>query len=83
MVETTNMLGYNIFRADLGECLRIILGWLRDGGKPRCLACANPHALMVARDDTVFADALGTADILLPDGTGIVLASRVLGGGLL
>jgi len=48
--------------------------------KPRWLACANPHSLEVARGDAAFAAALHAADILVPDGVGMVLASRILGG---
>ncbi|HOB54387.1 MAG TPA: WecB/TagA/CpsF family glycosyltransferase [Acidobacteriota bacterium] len=44
------------------------------------LACANPHSLEVARDDTAFAVALHSADLLVPDGVGMVLASRIMGG---
>jgi len=44
------------------------------------LACANPHSLEVARGDPEFAAALHAADLLVPDGVGMVLASRILGG---
>lgn len=42
------------------------------------MATANPHSLVVASRDPLFKEALKNADILLPDGTGIVLASRLL-----
>lgn len=44
------------------------------------LACANPHSLEVARGDAAFRAALHSADLLVPDGVGMVLASRILGG---
>lgn len=47
---------------------------------PRWLACANPHSLEVARTDAAFTAALHAADLLVPDGVGMVLASRILGG---
>lgn len=43
------------------------------------LACANPHSLVVASKDIEFKTALQHADILLPDGVGIVLAAKILG----
>ncbi len=49
-------------------------------GGGRWLACANPHSLEVARADAAFAAALHAADLLVPDGVGMVLASRILGG---
>lgn len=43
------------------------------------MACANPHSLVTAQKDPVFADALKSADVLLPDGSGVILAAKVLG----
>lgn len=44
------------------------------------LACLNPHSAAIVRNDIDFDEALKAADYLVPDGTGIVLASRILGG---
>ncbi len=38
----------------------------------------NPHSYCVAKNDLVFLNALLSSDILLPDGSGIVLAARIL-----
>ena len=46
--------------------------------KPLFVACANPHSLVIASKDPLFHKALRSADILLPDGSGIVLAARLL-----
>jgi N-acetylglucosaminyldiphosphoundecaprenol N-acetyl-beta-D-mannosaminyltransferase len=40
----------------------------------------NPHSYAVALEDPAFRQALEAADWLIPDGAGIVLASRALGG---
>ena len=48
-------------------------------GTHHYVACANPHSLVVAEKDEVFRAALKQADILLPDGVGIVLAAKLLG----
>ncbi len=40
----------------------------------------NPHSFCVSRQDSAFKKALMSSDILLPDGSGIVLASNVLNG---
>jgi len=56
-----------------------------DGGtesKPFWLACLNPHSVQVAMSDPAAEAALKSADILIPDGIGIVLASKILGGGI-
>ncbi|WDN88280.1 hypothetical protein BuS5_01261 [Desulfosarcina sp. BuS5] len=43
------------------------------------MACANPHSLVVASKDALFESALKNADILVPDGTGIIIAAKILG----
>ncbi len=44
------------------------------------VATLNPHSYVMARRDERFREALMSADILIPDGTGIQLAARVLEG---
>ncbi|MBV6519246.1 MAG: glycosyltransferase [Candidatus Brocadia sp.] len=48
----------------------------------RVLCCANPHSLVIAHKDKEFLSALRSADLLIPDGIGIVLASRLAGGNI-
>ena len=50
--------------------------------KKKCLyaACLNPHSYCQAQEDPTFRLALQEANWLLPDGVGIVLASKILGG---
>lgn len=50
------------------------------GSAPVFIACANPHSLWLTRRDRSFSDALRAADILLPDGVGVLIASRILRG---
>lgn len=40
----------------------------------------NPHSYFIAKRDVAFFEALQRSDILIPDGSGIVLAARVLRG---
>lgn len=40
----------------------------------------NPHSYCEAQKDKLFAEALKSSDILLPDGSGMVMASRILNG---
>jgi N-acetylglucosaminyldiphosphoundecaprenol N-acetyl-beta-D-mannosaminyltransferase len=43
------------------------------------MACANPYSLDLAIDDAAFASALREADLLVPDGVGMLIAGRILG----
>ena len=49
--------------------------------KKRCIInTINPHSYCEAKKDTVFLEALLNSDVLLPDGSGIVLATKILTG---
>ncbi|MEF8698639.1 MAG: WecB/TagA/CpsF family glycosyltransferase [Candidatus Accumulibacter sp. UW20] len=80
-----DILGYGVQVLPVVPCVEQIFTTLRGqlcDTRPRFswLACLNPHSYAVALDDRLFAEALRDADWLLPDGAGVVLASRLLGG---
>src|SRR3972149_1077003 len=49
---------------------------------PKQMCTANPEFLMAARRDREFFDLLNRADLVLPDGIGLLFAARRLGGRL-
>jgi N-acetylglucosaminyldiphosphoundecaprenol N-acetyl-beta-D-mannosaminyltransferase len=50
--------------------------------KNRCIInTINPHSYILTKNDAIFKNALMNGDVLLPDGSGIVLAHKVLIGG--
>ncbi len=49
-------------------------------GKKCIINTINPHSYCEAKKDKVFAEALLNSDVLLPDGSGIVLATKILTG---
>ena len=64
------------------DFLEAIDAGISNGLIAQTLFCANPHSLVVARRDQNFLAALRSADYLIPDGIGIVLASKLLGGNI-
>jgi N-acetylglucosaminyldiphosphoundecaprenol N-acetyl-beta-D-mannosaminyltransferase len=74
-----NILGYDVNALSVDACADSLFKSLREG-KSTWLACFNPHSYAVTLQDETFARALKTADWLVPDGAGVVLASRLLGG---
>lgn len=87
MPETDNVTGYPFSTASFAETIGLLSYWasetpIEDAPPrvPRFFVCANPHSLEVARKDPEFHDALMAADLVTPDGAGIVMASRILGG---
>jgi len=77
----THILGYAITLESAEEVAAAALRVMDAGGRT-WFACANPHSLVVAAKTPEFAAALHAADILVPDGAGILLASRILGAGI-
>ena len=73
------LFGYRISHSGIQGDVAKALRFLSSGLKGRYLACANPHSLVVAGRDAAFARALQNADLLIPDGSGILLAARAQG----
>ncbi len=60
--------------------LRELCDWVDRDDRTRWFVCANPHSLHLANRDQRFARAIRAADLVTPDGAGVILASRLLGG---
>lgn len=71
-METIDIMGYSVFIDKLTE--------IPFGLDPFVVNTINPHSYIVARKDPFFQKALKSSDIILPDGSGIVWASRFLTG---
>lgn len=76
----TKILNYHISSLRKDDCLSVILKWIEYGAQVKYLVCANPHSLEVARKDELFSRAIRDSDLVVPDGIGIVIASKILGG---
>jgi N-acetylglucosaminyldiphosphoundecaprenol N-acetyl-beta-D-mannosaminyltransferase len=77
---TESILGYRVYCDGAESCLADILQFIDQKKTGKWLACLNPHSYVVAIENSNFQEALQAADWLVPDGAGIVLASRILGG---
>ena len=75
-----SLLGYDVDSGSLDEIVTAIADSITAGRSRMVLACLNPHSYVVSLKDHEFANALRAADWLVPDGIGIVVASRVLRG---
>ncbi|MYD10114.1 MAG: WecB/TagA/CpsF family glycosyltransferase [Chloroflexi bacterium] len=62
--------------------LEKIAVWIRDGGRARHVCTVNPEFIMIARKDPIFFAILQRAAICVPDGVGLLWASRRLGAPL-
>lgn len=79
--ETEDMLGFCVYAGSHNDVNKEIFGII-DHEFSRCYwaACINPHSYVVSKQQPDFACALLNSDWLVPDGSGIVLASYVLRG---
>lgn len=78
--EPEPILGYSVECTCAAVCARKIVAWVVAGNRCRWLSCLNPHSYVVSRGDRDFRAALKQSDWLIPDGAGVVLASRLLKG---
>lgn len=67
-----NNLGYN-------QVLEYLLKILESGDKNRYLVTPNPELLVAADRESSYKKILNSADLALPDGVGVVWASKLLG----
>ena len=74
------LLGTKIHSISLDKALAKAEGFLNDG-KQHYIVTPNPEIVMRARTDRAFRNILNKSSLSIPDGSGIVWASKFLGGG--
>ena len=72
------LLGVRVDDVTSEEALSLIEGFIREG-TPHQVVTVNPEFVMAARQDKEFRRILNAAHLALPDGIGLVWASRLLG----
>lgn len=82
-MSNIDILGVEFYTVTLEGALRS-LDWMlsRYDGKTRLVVTANPIMLVKAQKDPEFMDILRRADLLVPDGVGVLWAAKKLGGSL-
>ena len=79
---TENIIGYEVTTQNKKCCIEKIQKWLSEDSGTHYFVCANPHSIQVAQNDEKFKHALMNADLITPDGVGVVMASKILHGSL-
>ena len=64
------LMGYNVFEGELSAI---------DLKNKKVINTINPHSYITAKGDQYFKQALQNSDLLVPDGSGIVLAAKQIG----
>jgi N-acetylglucosaminyldiphosphoundecaprenol N-acetyl-beta-D-mannosaminyltransferase len=81
MSGRVDVLGVGFDRVDLAGAVATILERLRDGRRTFVIT-ANPEFVMLARADAELRRIAAEADLVVPDGTGVLVGSRLLGDAL-
>ena len=83
VINNADITGYKFSRLTLQGTVDLVAQWATDPSvRGKCLAIVNPHSVETAHRDPEFAEAVRAADLVTPDGVGILLASRILGAGI-
>lgn len=72
--------GYPVTLKGKDETIAEILLWVEKGAEAKYFVCLNPHSVQMVQRDVASRKALEQADLILPDGIGICMASWMLGG---
>lgn len=78
MAKKEQILNIPISLLNEEKIIQTLYGFIKNRERGRVLFCANPHSIVESLKDEEFFKALNCADILLPDGIGVVLASKIL-----
>lgn len=71
------VLGVKIDDVSLEESVGIVKGWLKSFGK-HYIVTPNPEIVMMAQQDKQYKDILNNADLAIPDGAGLKLATDIV-----
>ncbi len=74
----TEVLGIKFHQTTLSQAVETGRGWLLESGF-HMVVTPNPEFILQAQKDESFRHCLNEADLVLPDGIGVIYASRILG----
>lgn len=74
MRKKTNILGFDVSTQSVQE----IVSFGLNSGTQKVINTLNPHSYVEQKGDIQFSKALYSSDILIPDGSGIVLAAKYI-----
>jgi N-acetylglucosaminyldiphosphoundecaprenol N-acetyl-beta-D-mannosaminyltransferase len=75
-----NILNIWVDSVNMEQSLARIKGYLEQSGKPHSIFAVNPEKCFSVPTDPLLKETFRAADMLIPDGVGIVLAARILHG---
>ncbi|MCT4611894.1 MAG: WecB/TagA/CpsF family glycosyltransferase [Clostridia bacterium] len=80
-MEKIKVLGVNFSNLKMTEVIDRVLGYLKED-RLHTIYTPNPEILMRAEKDEEFRAILNVSDLVIPDGIGVIIASKILGNPL-
>jgi N-acetylglucosaminyldiphosphoundecaprenol N-acetyl-beta-D-mannosaminyltransferase len=77
-IPSITILGVRVHRVTMQDTLALIEN-MALGNSPHSIFPVNPEMIMAARENSMFRETLNNASLVIPDGTGILYASWILG----
>jgi len=73
----TQILGVNFHVVSMEKAVEVAMRFMDEGGGMKFIVTPGPEIVMAARRERSFCDTLNEADLSVPDGVGVLLASRL------
>ena len=78
MTADSMIRGLPVSARSFAKTVDLLASWIEERGPSRFFACVNAQSAEMAHRDQAFMAALQAADLLVADGYGVILASRLL-----
>lgn len=76
-MESVNILDVRVDKINMAQAVNLVESWL-EGTKKHYIVTPNPEFIMAAQKDVEFKRVLNNADLAIPDGVGLKLASDIV-----
>ena len=77
-IPSISLLGVRVHRVDMEATLNIIRGFI-SSGNPHIIVTADASAIVIAQNDEDFRGIINNADLVTPDGAGLLKAAKLFG----
>ena len=77
--QISEVLGIGIHAISYPALCKKIAEWIKDRSVAKSCYYVNPHSIVMTSSDSTFREAIQSADLVMADGAGVILASKILG----
>ncbi len=78
-MNKVDIFGVKVDNITMDEAVDLVSSWLTENSFPKAIYTPNSEIIMSAKKNSAFKDLLNSADLITPDGIGVVKAGKILG----